>query len=158
MSEILSFAVAGAAIVALIIATGSFLLSRSTDKSVEKVKRESVSMREQLADMKAQINHVDLDYIKKILVRVTDHEQTMKRIDNDIQLTDEKLKSFMNRTNARLPRPSRGKEEEPAEQDQQDLIESLKANGKAFPLIPEGQPPQPQPTRFVRASALRNQG
>lgn len=150
MNEILQITTTGAALIALIFAFLSWLLARSTDKSLETVRSDSRQLREQLSDVKAQVQHTDLEYIKKILLRVTDNEQSQKKIANDVDLLDEKLKSFMNRVNARTPRTKPEPEPEKEELSQEDLIEQLKASGQAVPLRPAAHPPTP--TKFVRAS------
>lgn len=153
MTEILQLTTTGAALIALIFAFMSWLLSRSTEKDLETVRTDSKNLREQMSEIKAQVQHVDLEYIKKILVRVSDHETGLKRLQDSLDLTDEKLKSFMNRVNARGPRPSKPEAEKEEEPSQEDLLEQLKASGQAIPLrSPAGDS---HPPTFVRASAAR---
>jgi hypothetical protein len=154
MSEILQFGTTGAALIALIFAFLAWLLARSTDKSVEKVKSDSYLVRDEISAMKAQVQHVDLEYIKKILVRVSDHETAVKRLSDSIDLTDEKLKSFMNRVNARGQRPKQEPEIPEADTAQGDIVEQLKKSGNAVPLYPHQPQAQTQP-KFIRASAAQ---
>lgn len=153
MNEILQFTTTGAALVALIFAFLSWILSRGVERSLETVKHDSNQVREQLSDVKAQVQHTDMEYIKKILLRVTDNEQSQKKLANDIDLLDEKLKSFMNRINARSYKPKLEPEPKEEPDNQEDILSQLKATGNAIPLSPDAE--ASQPTRFVRASALR---
>lgn len=154
MNEILQITTTGGALVALIFAFLSWLLSRGTEKDLETVKRDSSQVREQLSDIKAQVQHTDMEFIKKILLRVTDNEQGQKKLGNDIDLLDEKLKSFMNRINARSYKPKLEPEVKDEVESQEDILKQLEANGQAIPLSPASH--QQQPTQFVRASSLRN--
>lgn len=150
MNEILQLTTTGSAFIALIFAFLSWLLSRSTEKSLETVKNDSKQVQKELSDVKAQVTHTDLEFIKKILIRVTDNEQGQKKLANDIDLVDEKLKSFMNRINARSYKPKVDPEPEKEDVSQEDLIEQLKASGHALPMrTAETAAPT---TRFIRAS------
>lgn len=156
MSEILQITTTGAALVALIFAFLSWLLSRANEKSINTVRDDSNRVREELRDVKVQVQHTDLEFIKKILVRVSDSETAVKRLENMIDLTDEKLKSFMNRVNARGQRPAKEPETE-KEISQEDLLKQLEASGDAIPLRPPNGSPSNQPLTLVRASAARKQ-
>lgn len=153
MNEILQITTAGAALIALIFAFLSWILSRGTERDLETVKHDSNQVREQLSDVKAQVQHTDMEFIKKILLRVTDNEQAQKKLGNDIDLLDEKLKSFMNRINARSYKPKLEPEPKEEDESQEDILKQLQASGNAIPLDPVRT--QSQPTQFVRASSLR---
>jgi len=151
MSDIGLYLTTIAGFLVLLVATAGYLISRSVNARLEKVKGDAENLRAQTAELKAQINHVDLEYIKKILIRMTDNETRIKQVENNLDLTDEKLKSFMNRTSARYPRP-RTKEEPPEEKDdQQDILEQLRRNGHAISL--GGQHETASPV-FVRSSVV----
>lgn len=151
MSDIALYLTTIGGFLTLIVAAAGYLITRNVNTRVEKVKADADELRRQTADMKAQIQHVDLEYIKKILIRVTDNETQIKQVENNLDLTDEKLKSFMNRTSARFPRPKNKEAVTETTDDQQDIIEQLKQSGDAIPLGAQANATAPV---FVRSSVL----
>ena len=141
-------------ILAFSIGLFALLTAKTAIKRTETLSSEGSGQAKTLSDLQAQIRHVDLEFIKKLLVRTTDNEQGMKRLENNIDLLDEKLKSFMNRYSARFPRPKKEEPEQlPANSVQTDIMQQLEQQGKAFPLNP---PTHPEKTvKYVRASQAR---
>lgn len=152
---IILFVTIGVAI-ALIAAFLALIVDAGTNRRLRDVKRDLKEQVQTLADLKAVVARVDYEYLKKILTKVSDNETEAKKLHNLLDLLDEKVRSYINRQNARLPRPKTDKDGETApagDPSQQDLIEQLKAHGMAQPL---GQPAvnNQVPLKRVRASEV----
>lgn len=153
MNESLPFYVGICAALALIFAFMALFVANGIKRGQIAAAARLKEQAEKIRDVKAVTDRVDNEFLKKILLRLNSNETDLKKLGDLQDLADEKLRSYINRQNARLPRP-RGKDDDrpgPIDPRQQSLIDELEAKGLATPLAETG-PPNGRPLKLVRRS------
>ena len=151
MSEILGYFVIAGVIMAIIGAVFAILLAFSIQQAQKSDNNRISALATDFAGVKLSIEHVDLEYIKKLQGMINAIGADAEKQGNSIDTLNEKLVSFMNRENQRKRDYTKSEKEpeqgtEPAKK-LEDLIKSgeavplgeEKANNRSIIMVPESQ-------------------